>query len=826
MHGSLFFSFSNSALDARPYSLNGQTVDKPSYARDRFGASVGGPLKIPKLIKSEKTFLFLNYTGSAGRNPYHAISTLPNSAARSGDFSGSGFPAQIFDPSGRNPFPGNRIPASRIDPAARGLLDFFPYPNQSGSVQNYQYFTSVGNNSQQLGVRVNRSISRKDRFDVNANFQWRDSNSSQLFGFLDGTSGLGNSIGLGWTHNFSRRLINTMRTGFSRNRSEILPFFAFKTDVAGQLGIKGVSSDPVNYGPPNLMFTNFGSLSDASPLLRRDQAASLSESLLWVRGTHNLTYGGEYRRMQQNTRTDQNARGTFQFSGLATSALNSQGQPQTGTGFDFADFLLGLPQSSSVRFGSSSNYFRGSVVNWFAQDDWRIRSNLTLNLGVRYEYFRPFHEKYNHLANLDISPQWNAVAVVTPGQAGPFTGVFPSGLVDPDPNNFSPRAAAAWRPLPKKSFQVRAGYGIFQNGGIYNQFPGRLAAQPPFANTATLNSSVLRPLTIQNGFAATPSQSITNTYAVDRRYRVGYAQTWNFSLQQGLPHHLVAEVVYLGTKGTRLDLQRLPNRAPAGSPLTAEQRRQIGNAVGFTWDTSDGNSIYHAGQARLTRRFTRGLSGNFIYTYSKSIDNASTLGGGAAAVAQNDKDLRAERGRSSFDQRHTLNMFFVLSSPVRQTGTLLANSPRVARLTRDWTLSGGLTATSGTPLTARVLGNQADTAGTGSTGSGRADATGAPLYAGSAFFNPAAFAIPRPGTFGNSSRNIIDGPSRISLNLSFGRSFRLADRRSIEFRMESQNVTNHVSFTSLGTVVNAINYGLPTATAPMRSASAVLRLRF
>ncbi len=828
IRGSLFYSLHNSALDARPFSLTGQVVEKPSYAQSRFGVVVGGPLMIPKLVRSRRTFFFFTYSATRGRNPYHAVSTLPTPLERQGDFSqpAARMPLAIFDPISRTPFPENRIPAIRIDPAARGLLPFIPLANQPGLVQNYQYVTSVGNNSYNLGLRLNRGLSQRDRVDLNTNVQLRDSSSAQLYGFRDANDGLGLSVSTGWTHTFTRSTINNLRWNFSRNRNEVLPFFAFGPNVAAALGITGVSAEAINYGPPNLVFTNFGGLSDASPLLRRDQTAGISEGLTLVRGPHNLTVGGDYRRMQLNTRTDQNARGTFTFTGLATSAFQDQGQPLPGTGFDFADFLLGLPQSSSVRFGDSNTYFRAAAWSAYAQDDWRVRPNLTWILGLRYEFFEPFHEKYDRIANLDLSPLRNAVAVVTPGQVGSFTGRFPEALMDPDKNNFSPRLALTWRPLARRQFLVRAGYGIFYNGAIYSQFPSRLAAQPPFADTATLSTSLGHPLTLQNGFTSAPSQTVKNSYGVDRQYRVGYAQTWNFSVQQTLPHSLILELGYLGTKGTRLDIQRLPNRAAPGSPLTAEERRQIGNAVGFTWDTSDGNSIYHAAQVRFARRFSRGVSANVLYTFSKSIDNASTLGGGAAVVAQNDQDLRAERGLSSFDQRHTLSLSYILSSPVSDTGKLLAGSPWAVRLLRDWSVSGGVTASSGTPFTARVLGNQADTGGTGAIGSGRADATGEPSDAGPGFFNPAAFALPRPATFGNAGRNTIDGPNRLSLDLSLSRSFRIDDRRRVELRVDSQNFTNRVGFTGLGTVVNASNYGWPTATAPMRTVTSTLRLRF
>jgi len=825
IRGAAFFSLRNSALDARPYSLTGQTVEKPSYAQSRFGLVGGGLLRIPKIISSERTFFFANYTGTRSRNPFHAVATLPTLAERAGDFSASA--AAIFDPATGLPFAAGRVPPTRFSPQAAGLLDFIPLANQPGSVQNYQYVTSVPQNSDNLGLRLTHTLSRRDNIQLNLNLQSRSAENAQLYGFRDETDGRGQSWNLAWTRNLGPRRIHRLGFNFSRNRSQTLPFFAFGADVAARLGIGGVSNEPINFGPPNLSFTNFGGLSDASPVLRRDQTSAVTDSITVVRGRHNLTFGGEFRRMQLNTRTDQNARGTFSFSGLATSAFDPQGRPLAGTGYDFADFLLGLPQSSSVRFGSANTYFRASAYSGFGQDDWRARPNLTLNLGLRYEFFTPFQEKFGRIANLDVAPGFTGVAVVTPGASGPYSGAFAKALIDPDKNNWSPRLGLAWRPIPNRRLQVRGGYGLFFNGSIYNQFPQRLASQPPFASTASLTTSLARPLTLADGFAAGPSQTITNTYAVDRRYRVGYAQTWSLSVEQDLPRSLVLEAGYLGTKGTRLDIQRLPNRATPGSPLTAEQRRQIGNAVGFTFDSSEGNSIYHAGQLRLTRRFRRGISANALYTWSKSLDNASTFGGGGAVVAQNDRDLAAERGLSSFDQRHTLSLFYIVGSPVGSNGFLLRNGGWITRLFEDWNITGALTAGSGAPFTARVLGNLANSGGTGSIGSGRAEATGLAVDQGAGFFNPGAFTLPPAARFGNAGRNTIPGPGSVSLNLSLGRSFRLGEeRRRLEFRLESSNFTNHVSYTGLATVVNATNYGLATNTRPMRTFNTTMRYRF
>ena len=829
IRGAASFNLRNSALDARPFSLSGQTMDKPSYAQNRFSLMAGGPLRIPKLLDLQRTFFSLSYSGTRSRNPYHAVATLPNSAERGGDFSQSTVrgPVTIYDPDSRLPFPDNRLPASRINPAAAGLLEFIPLPNQPGRVQNYQILASLPQNTDNFGLRLNQPLSRRDRLSASSNIQKRSGQSAQLFGFRDETSGRGYNLELGWSHNARARLINNLRWSFNRNRSETVPFFAYKRDVAAELGIQGVSHEPINYGPPHLSFTNFGALSDASPVLRRDQNSAVNNSLTLMRKAHTVTMGGEFRRVQLNSRTDSNARGSFSFSGLASSGFDALDQPLPYTGFDFADFLLGLPQSSSLRFGSANTYFRSSAYSVFAQDAWRARPNLTFNLGVRYEFFTPLKEKYGRIANLDIAPGFTGVAVVTPGVSGPYSGPFPDALIDPDKNNVSPRVGIAWRPWAKHRLLVRTGYGAFYDGSIYTRFATRLASQPPFANTASLSTSLARPLTLQNGLAIAPSEKVTNTYAIDRGYRVGYAQTWNLAVSTDLTRGLVVELGYLGTKGTKLDMQRSPNRAAPGSPLTAEQRRLIGNAVGFTYDSSEANSIYHAAQVRLTRRFQKGVSANALYNFSRSLDNASSIGGAGSNVAQDDKNLRAERGRSSFDQRHVLNLSYVLTSPVSEQGRRLRASGWTARLLRNWTLSGGLTLRSGGPLTARVLGNRADSGGTGVVGSGRADATGLPIDQGGRFFNLDAFTIPPPGRFGNAGRNTIPGPGSISLNASFGRGFRLGEsRRWLEVRAESANVTNHVNYTGVGTVINALNYGMATAAGSMRTLTGTARFRF
>jgi hypothetical protein len=832
MHGMFYFTLGNSALNAKPDSITGQDVPQPAYASSRFGVVLGGPLLIPKVVKDTKTTFFLNYFGTRAKNPNTEVATVPTDAERNGNFSAgiqSAGQVQIYDPTTHQPFPGNVIPASRLATTngiiAQQLLSYFPMPNQPGLVNNYELFYAVPANTDNASLRLQRNISKNDRLSFRIAGQRRDGDNIQTYGFQDTTSGYGLSTNVGWNHNLSPALISNAQVTFNRNVSQTTPFFANGVNVAAELGIPGTSGNPLSFGPPNLNFTNFGALSDASPVLSRNQSQSGSESVIWSHGVHTFTWGVQFARSDLNNQTEQNGRGTFNFTGQATSSFDARGLPIPGTGFDFADFLLGLPQSSSIQYGEFATYFRQNTVSAYFIDDWKLQPSLTLNLGVRYDYFSPISEKYGHMANLDIGPYFSAVAPVVAGGSGPYSGAFPAGLINPDYKDFSPRVALTWKvPHIKRSTIVRVGYGIYYNGQAYIPFGLRLAEQPPFAKSESVNTSAENLLTLATGFTAVSPKDITNTYAVDRDYRTPYAQTWNVTIQHELPKSFFVELGYLGTKGTRLDVQTLPNESSPGS----RQGHQLGNAVGFTFDSSVGDSIYHALQIRVNRRFSGGISMQTLYTFSKSLDDSSSFGGAGNTVAQNWLDLAAERGLSSFDRRHVFTMNWVWTSPLGTATSRVSGSGVAGRMLRDWQLSGGITAETGTPLTARALGNAASgLAQTGGVGSGRAEATGASLASDTGFFNLAAFSIPPVGEFGDAGRNTIPGPNLLSVNAAFGRSFQFGEtRRRLELRLEANNVLNQVNYTNINTVVNAINYGLPSSATGMRTLSVVLRFRF
>jgi hypothetical protein len=824
--GSVFMKLENSALDAAPYSLNGHAEPKPSYAIASFGLNVGGPLNIPKMLHYPRASFYLTYQGTQSRNPYSQQSSVPTLAERSGDFSQTlvnNTPAIVFDPTTHVPFPNDAIPASRIATASAGLLQYFPLPTYTGLVENYAIVTSTPNNNNNVGLRLNMPISNKDRLNFNIQYQNRDSKTEQLFGFQDSASGYGLSASAGWSHSFAPRFNNSANLTFSRNTNQTYPYFADTENIEGNLGITGTLQNPLNYGPPNLSFSNLGSLADSAPVLTHNQTTNFTDTLTYVlHRRHNLGIGFLYRRTDVDSLNYQNARGSFTFSGLLTSQL-IDGQPVSGTGFDFADFLLGLPQSSSLQFGDGNYNLRSWATGWYARDDWRPSRGLSINLGIRYEYFAPYTELNGRLADLLVAPGFTGVSIVTPGAAG-----LPSSLIKPDLHAFSPRLGIAWRPSARASTVIRGGYSIFYSPSAYSQLGTYLATQPPYSTNLSLTTSSTVPLTLQSGFPIIPSQTISNTFAVDPNFKLAYAQTWSFAIQNSLPHGFLLELEYIGTKGTDLPVAEQPNRPlPGTSPLNTQEQLQIPYATSFTYETSQANSTFNAGQVRFTRRFARGVSWVMLYTRSKSIDDASSFSGPGGTVVQFIDNLNLERGLSSFDQRNNLQTTFLLSSPVGVHG-LLRNGGWATKTLAGWTVNGTFTAASGIPLTALVAGNLSNTGGLAGSGSTRAEATGLPLYGGGyPYFNLAAFAVPPPGEFGDAGRDTITGPFRVSFNSALNRAFRFGDtRRQLQLRLSATNALNHVAITGFGTTVNAATYGLPTAATATRTVQLLLRFSF
>lgn len=823
--GNAGFSLNDSIWDARTFSVTGANVDKPDYYSARANVMFGGPLHIPKLVSAEKRIMF-TIDVQFQRNRTGVVSqpvNMPTALERAGDFSQTfvqGVPVTIFDPTTGLPFPGNKIPDSRISPTAQSLLKYFPSPNLPFAARNYQTSWTGSNNSHGINGRLaNIRITPKDRLNFAIGYQGSSNESPNLFQFIDNGSGRGLNTSLGWSRNITSKLINNVNYSFSRNRQQMTPFFAYQENVSAELNIAGTSQNPANWGPPTLGFTNYANLTDGNFSLSRNQTSAISETLSVIHGKHNLTFGGIYRRQQFNQLSDQNGRGSLTFNGSVTSLPNT-GLSPNANGYDLADFLLSRPTTSSIRYGNPDKYLRASGYSLFANNDWRIHTRFSLILGVRWDYGSPVNELYNRLVNLDIAPGYSAIAPVLAGQTATYSGDLPNTLVRPDRNNISPRFGFAWRPQKRRSAIVRGGYGVYYNTSVYNTIASNMAQQPPFAQVLNASSSPSLPLNIENGFLQASNRALTSTYAIDPNYAIGYVQTWTLSVQKDLPRGLFGTVGYLGTKGTRLDQQFIPNSTAPGAPESPYPHSYI-------FQTSNGNSIYHAAQFQLNRRFRSGFMANASYQWSKSIDNGGTggRGQGNAPVAQNWLDLSAERGLSSFDARHNLSFMTQYSTGQGRAGGTLVSGWK-GTLIKDWTISGNISARSGNPFTATSGGSRSQVAGTAVSNTLRANSTGLPIDAPGMLFNTAAFSTPLPGQWGTAGRNTIPGPTTVFLNGSVGRIIRFGERRNMDIRFEAQNLLNRVIITNWGTVLGSNNYGLATSAAQMRRITANIRFRF
>jgi hypothetical protein len=802
-NGGVGLLFGNSALDTRPFSFTGQQTAKPSYSDAQIVASFAGPLKIPHLITRNAPNLFLGYQRTIDHNASTQSALMPTSLERAGDFSQSrdalGRPIGLIDPVTGRPFAGNVIPQARLSPQAASLLTYYPLPNvEAGGGFNYQGPVLETRHQDAAQVRFSQSpFGGRNQLFGNLALQRTTTDAGNVFGFTDSSLASGIDTTINWSHRFSQLLSVRLRYQFTRLTNNVTPYFANRANVSGDAAIAGNDQDPINWGAPRLLFSS-GVAGLGSP-----QAASNSNrthgwgaEMQSSRGRHNLTFGGDVRRQRWRILSQQDARGTFGFSGGAT-------------GFDLADFMLGLPHSSSIAFGNADKDFAAPAYDAYITDDWRVSPVLTVNAGARWEYEAPIAERLGRLANLDAAPGFTSVL--------PVVG---NGLIDSDWSGLQPRIGIALRPVAGSSLVIRAGYGIYRNTLVYYPIATLLAQQPPLSKTVSLESSAVNPLTLANGFTAAPGAT-PNTFAVDPDLRVGYAHNWQILAQRDLPASLTMTATYLGTHGSHLMQEFLPNTEPAG----AEDPCRTCPA-GFVYLTSNGRSNRHTGQLQLRRRLRNGLTATVQYALSKATDDAGAFTGvntSGSAIAQDWLHPDAERAASNFDQRHLLTAQVQYTSGAGVAGGGLMDGA-VSKFFRGWTITSQLTAGSGLPLSPVYL---TSVAGTGVTGSIRASVTGGPADAPDGhYLNPAAYAAPAAGQWGNAGRNSITGPRVFSLDASIGRTFLWGDRLNLDWRMNATNVLNRVTFAAVNVFVGSPQFGLPTIANPMRKLQTSIRVRF
>jgi hypothetical protein len=802
----------NSAWDARPFSLAGPRPSTPSYTDTQALGTFQGPFRLPG-VRNPIT-VTLGYQGASTTNVNTQFTRVPTDRERAGDlsqtFDALGQPLRIVDPVTGQLFAEGVIPADRISPQAAALLAYYPRADPAAAGR-FNYQAPVITASRQDSVRSSAvyTIRNQNRANAAASYQRSVSDSTSLFGFEDSRESTNFETQAGVSLRPSRYVTVNARYQYSRSAAESLPHFASRVNVSGMAGITGNDQDPRNWGPPSLTFA-----SDLAALTSGRYASTTSQTHLWAadisrfRGAHTVTAGAELRKQVNDVFGQDNPRGGFGFTGAAS-------------GSDFADFLLGLPETSAIGFGNPDKYFRGSSYAAYITDDWRVGPALTLNLGLRWEYETPVTERQGRLVNLDVATGFTSVSPVLAGETGSLTGAqYSDALVRADKGGFQPRLGLAWRPVPGSSLVVRAGYGLYRSTNVYQSIASLLAAQSPFSTTFNIASDPLNPLTLANGFRAMPGTTL-NTFAVDPDFRPASAHNWQASVQQDLPAQMTVTASYFGVRGTNLMQQFLPNTYAPGAVNPCATC-----PAGFRYLVSNGRSSRHAGQIQVRRRLSAGFTASTEYTRAKAMDNAGAFAGATfdgGALAQNWLDLEAEYAPSNFDQRHLVTASVEYTTGSGMIGGTLIDGWK-GRLLKDWTFTANVSSGSGLPLTPVYF---APVGGTGIIGSLRPDLTGiANEAANGSYANRAAFAVPAPGQFGNAPRNSITGPNTFMMNAAVARTFRIGNRLNLDWRIDAMNVLNRVTYGAVNTLITSPQFGLPNRANDMRRLRSSIRVRF
>lgn len=911
-HGGLMYSGEFASLDSAPWSPTLRPITNPGYAKNSFGGSIAGSPYIPGLTKpSNKQFVFINFNGRRNTTPEILTGTVPTAAERGNTTSGdadlsalvqniNGKPqtTAIYNPANpQQQFANNIIPAAQINSVARNILaTYYPLCNVPGCENatsttgyNYQTVTTAGQNSANLAARYVRNFGQNAgqpfgrfrrqsgppslRQNMNANFSYSHAASDQrnIIPILGGaTLSDGYNFGLGYTIGYGR-LSNSTNVNVNRSHALTSNYFTDTTvDPALQVGLstpadQAIATRPNFYnGLPSLQLTNFTSLTNTNPSDTVGQTISFSDSISWRRKHHNMRFGLDVRRVQQNILGGSDSLGTIVFTGYNTESQADQqasttvcvpsasnhcsNTAQASSGAALADFLLGLPQQSKVQAGLSKIYLRENVFDAYAQDDFRVSAHLSLVYGVRYEYFAPYTEKNGHLVNLTgVTTHTTSVGCVTPGgislngltcAAGPT-----DSLIHPDRTMFAPRFGVAYSPPFLKETVLRAGYGINYNTGQFQTFAKMLAYQPPFAavqnnvlgyaahgDTPANNTGCYNPtynagsanMTLAHAFNCS-NKLYQNSFAVDPNYRLGMVQVYNADIQRTLPWGVVVNLGYNGSHGSNLDVTRAPNHT--SSTVTTP------DAVAFTYEDSIGESTFNALTVNARKRLQHGISLQATYVYSHSIDDASSFGGGSnASSIQNDADLHAERSNSSFDRRHKVYGNWLYELPFGPNRAFLNKGGVWSKVLDGFGLSGNFTVTSGQYYTPSYQSTAAQIAA-GGTYTLRPDRVFSQPITGPGtlheFFNPNAFTFPSSSTgYGTASRYSIEGPGTLSVSAALSRTVQLGDTRSLETRITAENVFNTVQYSGINTTLDSATFGQVTSAAAMRQITFTARYRF
>jgi hypothetical protein len=760
-HGSAYDFLRNDNLDAR----NTFETQKGEFRNNNFGGVLGGP------ILRNQMFFFSGYEGQREFVFSPGVVRVPGAA----DLAGA-----------RD---ANAAMGHAENALSTRILQLFPQPNfnlTATTGNNYAFAAPNTNNNDNFLIKVEHHFS--DRFNLSGRYVYGDGN--QTFPL---TSGNGSPLpayqtvvptrvqlsGLNFAQILSARLINETRLGYNRYVQTFTP-------LDGSFDPASIGLITGSLSLPTITIPGFVSLGAPTnvPRGRVSSGYQFVDNLTWTRGAHTFKIGGEYRRAIVNSFNDTNARGRLNFNNLA----------------DFLGGVLSASGTTILRGVTRRDTFTDNF-GFFAQDDWKVASRLTINLGLRYEYLGLFKEEGNRLSN--FIPTTGLVRVGSPGLPG---------LYKPDRDNLAPRIGFAYDVTGKGRTVVRGAYGFyydtpsqdffllqgFQSGGpaspATNPLPGLGVFNVAFDPGQVIPYGPGVP--VFGHTAAAPPTSNIALFAVDPNLRTPYVQNYSFNVQQELRPGMALQVGYVGSHGTKLLRLRDINQATPGDPSTRQSRRpfhaQFPQFSFINYLEGSANSTYNALQTTLKQRLSRGLNFSVAHTWSKSIDDASNgIYGGTRGVSfpQDSFNLRAERAVSVFDVRHrfTANLTYDLDFLRSARGNFLKS------VTEGWHIGGIYTGGSGLPITPFL---STDVSGTGELNDRPnliSDPRSGALRNVSLWFNPAAFSRPANGTFGSSGRNTIVGPTLHIVDLSLGKTTRLNDHFAVQFRMEAFNLFNHAN---------------------------------
>ena len=783
--GSLYEFHRNGALDARNVFAPA-SEPAPEYVRNQFGFAVGGPLK------RDRTFFFADYEGTRSREGVTRLANVPTLAERNGDFSQSllGVPTNPFT---GQPFPGGIIPQEFQNPVGRRIAALYPLPNRATPFQNFVSSPTQRDRNDHFDVRLDHFVN--DRTSLVFRYSFGD---RKLFEPFAGPTyslvpGFGNDVTrrsqnalAGLTHIFSPRLINDLRLAFNRVASAVTQE-GREANLNQQVGLPVVSQNPRDFGLSFITVTGFSPLGHEgnNPQHSVTNTYQILDTATYVRGQHYFKFGADIRLVQQNAFRDVQSRGFLQFSPFAQI-----------TGNALADLLLGFPLVTGAARVDNAQHLRSESYNFFVNDSVRLTPRLTVNAGLRYEYNSPA---------VDAEDRANVYDVATGTLVRVGTNGVPRSGYEADRNNFAPRVGFAYTLDEAGDTVLRAGYGVY-----YDQSPlapgEALYFNAPYFDFNLFFSIPGLPLTLNNPFPSFfPVPLPDSALAIQRDLRTPYMQHWNANVQRQLGRSRVLEVAYVGSKGTKLltarDInQPQPSVLPPGLPFVPRPNSRFDD---INLLETRANSSYHSLQTRFQQRLDFGLAFLASYTWAKSIDDASNFftSAGDPNFPQNSYDLRAERGRSNFDVRHRLSVSYSYDLPFGKNRRFLADNGFLSTVLSGWQTFGIITAQTGRPFTVALL-PEIDISGTGRSSLGFG-ANDRPVIVGDPnagprtpdrWFNTSAFVFPRPGTFGNAGRNILEGPGYQNVNASLVKNTALSERLNLQLRVEAFNLFNRPNF--------------------------------